>query len=119
MDAVTVTAIVAFDEKFYTELKRLFPVADYTAMFSENAKAAEELAFRNGSLQGAYLIMAARALGLDTCPMSGFNAAGVNEAFFAGTSWKANFIMTLGYGDDTKLFPRGPRLSFEEAVKLA
>jgi 3-hydroxypropanoate dehydrogenase len=75
-------------------------------------------AFRNGSLQGAYLMLAARALGLDVGPMSGFDNAKVDEAFFQGTSWKSNFLCNIGYGDAEKLFPRGPRLSFEQAGKI-
>lgn len=115
-----VTAIVALDEKFFTHLGELFPAyPGATELFANDPKMAEEAAFRNSTLQGAYLIMAARALGLDVCPMSGFDAGKVNEAFFAGSTWKANFIATLGYGDDSKLYPRGPRLSFEQVVKLA
>ena len=88
-------------------------------MFSSNVELSESTAFRNSSLQGAYLMLAARSLGLDIGPMSGFDNAKVDEAFFKGTSWKSNFLCNLGYGDAEKLYPRGPRLSFEEACKFA
>ena len=88
-------------------------------MFEGNAQLAHATAFRNSSMQGAYMLLAARSLGLDVCPMSGFDNAKLDEVFFAGTTWKSNFIFTLGYGAHEKLFPRGPRLSFEEACKLA
>ena len=113
-----VTAIVAYDQKFFDELPRLFPVMPVKGMFDSNPAYSEETAFRNGSLQGAYLMIAARALGLDIGPMSGFDNAAVDLAFFSGTSWKSNFLCNLGYGDASKLFPRGPRLSFEEACKI-
>ena len=87
-------------------------------MFAGNAELARETAFWNGSLPGAYLILAARALGLDTGPMSGFDNAKLDEAFFAGTSWKSNFICNIGYGDKSKLHPRQPRLTFEEAARI-
>lgn len=120
--AAPVVAIVAYDTEFYEKLPQLFPhnpaVKDW---FDGEAKAAfaEKTAFRNGTLQGAYLIIAARAAGLDCGPMSGFDNAKLDEAFFAGTSWKSNFICALGHGDPTKVHPRSPRLSFEEACKLA
>ena len=113
-----VTVIVAHDTKFYDELPKLFPHADARSWFSGNDALAEVTAFRNGTLQGAYLIMAARAIGLDTGAMSGFDNAKVDEAFFAGTSWKSNFLVNLGYGDESGLFPRSPRLSFDEAARL-
>ena len=113
-----VIAIVAHDTKFYDELPKLFPHADARSWFAGNDALAEVTAFRNGTLQGAYLIMAARAVGLDTGPMSGFDNAKVDEAFFAGTSWKSNFLVNLGYGDESGLFPRSPRLSFDEAARL-
>ncbi len=113
-----VTAIVAYDEKFHAHLGKLFPAFDAKPMFETNPKLSADTAFRNGSLQGAYLILAARSLGLDTCPMSGFDNAKVDETFFKGRTWKSNFICTLGHGDKSKLFPRGPRLSFEEVCKI-
>jgi 3-hydroxypropanoate dehydrogenase len=117
--AAPVTAIIAYDEKFYTELPRLFPAMPGAKnMFESNATLSQATAFRNSSLQGGYLILAARALGLDACPMSGFDNGAVDKAFFSGTTWKSNFICNLGYGDASKLFPRGPRLSFEEACKI-
>lgn len=113
-----VTAIIALDEKFYDHLPTLFPAFDARSMFAENKAMAETTAMRNSSLQGAYFILAVRALGLDAGPMSGFNNEGVDEAFFKGTSWKSNFICTLGYGDAAKLYPRGPRLDFNTAAKI-
>ncbi len=113
-----VTVIVGYDKEFYELLPRLFPHADAKAWFVGNQKMIDATAFRNGSLQGAYLILAARALGLDTGPMSGFDVAKVDEAFFAGTTYTANFLVNLGYGDETKLFPRSPRLDFDEAAKI-
>jgi 3-hydroxypropanoate dehydrogenase len=115
------TVIVGYDLDFSESLPKLFP-AKGEAMrnnFKSDAKLAEVTAFRNGSLQGAYLILAARALGLDTGPMSGFNNAGVDAAFFAGTSIRSNFLCSIGYGSDRNLFPRNPRLSFEEAGRIA
>lgn len=87
-------------------------------MFEADAAFAESIAYRSSSLTGAYLMLAARGLGLDVCPMSGFDNAKLDAEFFSGTTWKANFICTLGYGDDTKLHPRDPRLTFEEACRL-
>ena len=116
--AAPVTAIIAHDEKFYDHLGKLFPAADLRGMFAGNAALAESTAFRNSSLQGAYFILACRALGLDTRPMSGFDNAKLDEAFFKGTAWKSNFICTMGYGDDSKLYPRGPRLDFKDVCKI-
>jgi len=116
-----VTAIIGFDEKFYDLIPRLFPVPGATGfrdMFANNKTLSEITALRNGSLQGGYFILAARALGLDCTPMSGFDNQKMDEAFFAGTSFKSNIIVNLGYGDSSKLYPRGPRLSFEEACKI-
>ena len=113
-----VIVIVAHDPRFYDELPKLFPHADARSWFAGNAALAEVTAFRNGTLQGAYLIMAARAVGLDAGPMSGFDNAKVDEAFFAGSGWKSNFLVNLGYGDESGLFPRSPRLSFDEAARL-
>jgi 3-hydroxypropanoate dehydrogenase len=110
-----VTVIVAWDTEFYDRLGQLFPTRDMRPFFAGNAALAHETAFRNGSLQGAYLILAARALGLDVGPMSGFDQQKLNAEFFPDGKWKANFLCNLGYGDTSKLFPRNPRLSFEEA----
>ena len=114
-----VTAIIAMDMAFYEKLPALFPHTDARSWFVGNAGLIESTAFRNSSLQGAYLMMAARAIGLDCGPMSGFDAAKVNQTFFADTEVKVNFICNLGYGDASKLFPRSPRLSFAEACKIA
>ncbi|GGP26798.1 malonic semialdehyde reductase [Silvimonas amylolytica] len=116
--AAPVTVIVAYDLEFYEKLPKLFPHVDARAWFAGNDGAIQSTAFRNGSLQGAYLIEAARALGLDCGPMSGFDNAAVDAAFFAGTSWKSNFLINLGYGDDTQLHPRNPRLDFDEACRI-
>lgn len=119
--AAPVTAIIAFDLKFYDLLPRTFPhnpkMRDNFA--GEDKKALVEVtALRNGSLQGAYFIIAARALGIDTGPMSGFNNTGVDQEFFAGTTWKSNFLCNLGKGDWSKVFTRSPRLEFDEACKV-
>jgi 3-hydroxypropanoate dehydrogenase len=113
-----VTAIVATDKLFYEQLPKLFPHADAKSWFTSSPAMAEETAFRNSSLQGAYLILAARSLGLDTGAMSGFDKAKVDEAFFAGTSWTSNFLVNLGHGDPTGVFARSPRLSFDEACRI-
>ncbi|MGK7867048.1 malonic semialdehyde reductase [Falsiroseomonas sp. E2-1-a20] len=113
-----VIAIVAHDTAFYDKLPFLFPHADARSWFAGNPALAETTAFRNGTLQGAYLILAARAAGLDAGPMSGFDNAKLDNLFFAGTTWKSNFLVNLGYGDPTGLFPRSPRLSFDEAARL-
>jgi 3-hydroxypropanoate dehydrogenase len=114
-----VTAIVAMDVRFYEKLPTLFPHADAKAWFKDLPEnVLEYIALRNSSLQGAYFMLAARSLGLDCGPMSGFNNAKVDEAFFAGTSIKSNFLCNLGYGDPSKLHPRNPRLSFEEACQV-
>lgn len=113
-----VTAIIGYDLKFYELLPRLFPHTDARSWFAGKPAHIEETAFRNGSLQGAYLILAARALGLDCGPMSGFDRAGVTAEFFAGTDIKANFLCNLGYGDASALMPRSPRLSFDELAKV-
>lgn len=114
-----VTAIIGMDMEFYEKLPQLFPHTDARSWFVGNQASINATAFRNSSLQGAYLIMAARALGLDCGPMSGFDADKVNAAFFAGTSVKVNFVCSLGYGDASKVRPRLPRLSFDEACKIA
>jgi 3-hydroxypropanoate dehydrogenase len=119
VEQAPVTVIVAQDTKFFEEAPRLFPRMNVKPMFEADAAFAESIAYRSSSLTGAYLMLAARGLGLDVCPMSGFHNAILDEAFFSGTSWKANFICTLGYGDDTRLYPRDPRLTFDEACRLA
>ena len=114
-----VTAIIAHDLKFYENLPRLFPNNPAAReWFSGNPQLAEVTAFRNGTLQGGYFILAARALGLDCGAMSGFDNAKVDAEFFSGTSVKSNFLCNVGYGDASKLFPRNPRLDFDEACKL-
>ncbi len=116
--AAPVTVIVAYDPGFFEQLPRLFPHADARSWFAGNEALANETAFRNGTLQGAYLILAARALGLDCGPMSGFDKSVVDEAFLAGRGWKSNFLVNLGHGDPAGLFPRSPRLDFAEACEL-
>jgi 3-hydroxypropanoate dehydrogenase len=108
-----VTVIVGMDLEFYNHLPELFPPADARSWFAGNDALIEISAMRNSSLQGAYLIMAARALGLDTGPMSGFDNASVDAEFFAGTTFKSNFISTVGYGEPTSVFERLPRPGFE------
>ena len=116
--AAPVTAIIAYDPKFYDQLPTLFPAFDMRPMFVSNPAMSEQTAFRNSSLQGAYFILAARALGLDTGPMSGFDNARVDQTFFAKSSWKSNFLCNIGYGDAAKLHPRGPRLGFDQACVI-
>ncbi|WNH49177.1 MULTISPECIES: malonic semialdehyde reductase [Stenotrophomonas] len=116
--AAPVTVIIGFDEDFHEKLPYLFPHTDAKAWFEGPREGRRESAFRNGSLQGAYLILAARALGLDAGPMSGFDPAKVDEAFFKGTTIKSNFLVNLGYGDSSGLFPRLPRLAFDEAARI-
>jgi 3-hydroxypropanoate dehydrogenase len=113
-----VTVIVAVDTRFHEYLTAQFPAYDAKPLFDSTPALIEPTIQRNGSLQGAYLIIAARALGLDAGPMSGFNADLVNQAFFPDGRWKANFLVNLGYGNGEKLFPRGPRLAFEEVVRI-
>jgi 3-hydroxypropanoate dehydrogenase len=108
-----VTVIIGMDMEFYEQLPELFPPADARSWFAGNPASSEPTAFRNSSLQGAYFILAARALGLDSGPMSGFAAPAVDAAFFAGTPIKTNFISTLGYGDPTTIFGRLPRPGFD------
>ena len=110
-----VAAIIAWDNEFFDQLPRLYPHADMRSYFVGNQPLIDETAFRNSSLQGAYFILAARALGLDCGPMSGFDAAKVNAEFFPDGKWKVNFLCNLGYGDKSKLHPRNPRLDFDEA----
>jgi 3-hydroxypropanoate dehydrogenase len=112
-----VTAVIAYDEQFYDQLPTLFPAFDAKPMFAGNQSFAHSTAIVNSSLQGAYFMIAARSLGLDVGPMAGFDNAKVDETFFKGTSWKSNFLCNVGFGDETKLYPRGPRLNYEMAVK--
>ena len=114
-----VTVIVGMDMAFYEQLPKLFPQTDARSWFVGNDKMIQDTAMRNSSLQGAYLIIAARALGLGCGPMSGFDAAKMDSTFWAGSTVKTNFICTLGHGDASKLYPRNPRLSFDEACSLA
>lgn len=116
--AAPVTVIVAHDPKFYDYLHRLFPHADAKPWFTSNPGLAEETAMRNGTLQGAYLIMAARALGMGVGPMSGFDNAKVDSEFLWDRGWKSNFLVNLGHGDPNGERPRGPRLWFDEACLL-
>lgn len=113
-----VTAIIGYDLEFHEHLPRLFPHTDARSWFAGNAPLIEATAFRNGSLQGAYLIMAARALGLDCGPMSGFDADKVNTAFFPNSSVRVNFLCNLGYGRPEALFPRSPRFDFEDVCRI-
>ena len=114
-----VTAILGMDTRFYENLPRLYPHADARSWFKDlPAPGLEYNALRNSSLQGAYYMLAARSLGLDCGPMSGFNNAKVDAEFFAGTAIKSNFLCALGYGDASKLHPRSARLTFEEACKV-
>jgi len=114
-----VTAILGMDIRFYEKLPRLFPHADARSWFKDLPEPVlEYIALRNSSLQGAYFMLAARSLGLDCGPMSGFNNAKVDAAFFAGTTIKSNFLCALGYGDASKLHPRSPRLAFEETCQI-
>lgn len=119
--AAPATAIVAHDSAFYEHLPRLFPQTDARSWFAgpANEALAATTAFRNGSLQGAYFMLAARALGLDCGPMSGFDNAGVDREFFPDGRFQSNFLCNLGYGDAAKVFPRNPRFEFEEACSIA
>jgi len=117
--AAPVTAIIGYDLRFYNHLSKLFPhEPEAKSWFTGSEEAVYRAAFRNGTLQGAYLILAARALGLDAGPMSGFDNAGVDRDFFAGTHVKSNFLCNLGYGVSAALHPRLPRLSFEEMARI-
>ncbi|MGD8484161.1 MAG: malonic semialdehyde reductase [Thioalkalispiraceae bacterium] len=113
-----VVAIIGMDMLFYEKLPILFPHTDARSWFEGKAEKIHETAFRNSSLQGAYLMLAARSLGLDCGPMSGFDNAKLEAAFFPEGNIKANFICALGYGDSDKLYPRGPRLSFDEVCRV-
>lgn len=113
-----VTVIVATDSRFYEHLPELFPAYDARPMFESDPAMARETAQRNSTLQGAYLIMAARALGLDAGPMSGFDPDQVNAEFFPDGRYQVNFLVNLGYGDASRVYPRNPRLSFEQAAQI-
>lgn len=114
-----VCVIIAYDQKFYNHIPRLFPHnPEAQQWFSEIPAFAEETAFRNSSLQGAYLMLAARGLGLDCGPLSGFDATGVDAEFFPDGQYKSNFLCNIGYGDSGSLLPRLPRLDFDEACKI-
>ena len=114
-----VSVIIGMDMEFFEKLPQLFPHADAKSWFVGKQPMIDATAFRNSSLQGGYLILAARSLGLDCGPMSGFDAAKIDAAFWSGTSVKTNFICNLGHGDASNLFSRSPRLSFEEACSVA
>lgn len=116
--AAPVTVIVAYDTEFYERLPRLYPQRDFRTGFLGKPAVSETTAFRNGTLQGAYLIIAARALGLDCGPMSGFDNAKVDAAFFSDRTWKSNLLCNLGYGDPATVRVRNPRLSFDEACRI-
>lgn len=116
--AAPCTVIVAMDSRFYDFLPEQFPAYDARAGFVADPALAERTAFRNGSLQGAYFIVAARMLGLDCGPMSGFNNAKLDAEFFPDGRWRSNFLINLGYGDPSKNYPRGPRLPFETVAQL-
>jgi 3-hydroxypropanoate dehydrogenase len=116
--SAAVVVIVAYDPLFHDKLPELFPHVDARAWFAGDPALCEETAFRNGTLQGAYLIMAARALGLDIGAMSGFDRATVDAEFFRENGWRANFLINLGEADTTKQLPRQPRLSFEDACVM-
>jgi 3-hydroxypropanoate dehydrogenase len=116
--AAPVTAIVAFDTRFFDRLDEWAPGSTGKELLAKDAALAQVTAFRNGSLQGAYLILAARALGLAAGPMSGFNAELVNREFLANSTWSANFLVNLGYPHDTVSKPRAARVPFEDAVRI-
>ncbi len=113
-----ITVIVAFDPVFYDRLGTLYPHADARTWFAGNNALAEETAFRNGTLQGGYLILAARSLGLDAGPMSGFDAHMIDDTILAAEGWRANFLVNLGYGEPAGLRPRDPRLPFDDACRI-
>ncbi|MBK9072605.1 MAG: malonic semialdehyde reductase [Myxococcales bacterium] len=118
-DAAPVTVLFAYDAAFFEFSPRLMPaIKGLRELYAGNATLAESVARRSASLQAAYFMLAARSLGLDCGPMAGFDIDKVNEAFFAGTTWRINFVCNLGHGDPSKLYPRGPRLDFTEACKI-
>ena len=113
-----VCAVIGHDLDFYEHLPQLFPHTNAKSWFEGKPEKIAQTAFRNGTLQGAYLIMAARSLGLDCGPMSGFDNDGVDDAFFAGTNIKSNFLCNLGYGDEAALLPRSPRFDFDQVARI-
>lgn len=117
--AAPATAILGYDRAFYDHLPRLFPHADAKAWFAGNEAFATDTAYRNGTLQAGYFLLALRGLGLDTGPMTGFDADKVDAAFFAGTSIRSNILVNIGYGDEAKLYPRAPRFACEEIARFA
>ena len=117
-EAAPITAIIAYDLSFWEHLPRLFPHKDMTETFKNNPKIAEKVAFRNGSLQGAYFIMGARAMGLDTGAMSGFDNEAVDKEFFANTTFKSNFLCNIGFGDTSGLLQKLPRFNFNEVAEV-
>jgi 3-hydroxypropanoate dehydrogenase len=116
--AAPATAIFAYDLEFYERLPKLFPHTNARSWYAGKPDHIAETAFRNGTLQAAYFMLAARSLGIDCGPQSGFNNAGVDAAFFADTPLRSNFLCNLGYGDSSKLHPRNPRLTFDEVCKI-
>jgi 3-hydroxypropanoate dehydrogenase len=116
--AAPATAIIAHDLAFPDMLPHLYPAADARSWFAGNDPLIEETAFRNGTLQAGYFILSLRAVGLDAGPMSGFDKAAVDAEFFAGTTLRSNFLINIGYGDAAKLYPRGPRLAFEDMARI-
>jgi 3-hydroxypropanoate dehydrogenase len=116
--AAPVTAIIAYDYDFYEHMPKLFPHTDAKSWFAGRPDFIKETADRNGALQAAYLFMAARALGLDCGPMTGFNPEGVKAEFFPDKNWKADILCNIGYGDDEGMFPRSPRFDFDEACEI-
>ncbi len=117
--AAPATAIIGYDLRFHENLPRLYPRDDARSWFAGKDELIRTTAFRNGTLQGAYLIVAARSLGLDCGPMSGFDNARVDAEFFPGGAVKSNFLCNLGHGDPARLHPRNPRLAFDEACRIA
>lgn len=116
--AASVTAIIAHDLAFFEDMAKNFPMKDMSGRYRDNPAAAQLMALRNGTIQGAFLMLAARAIGLDVGAMSGFDHEGVDREFFDGTSFRSNFLCNLGYGDPTKLFRRLPRYGFDEACQV-
>jgi 3-hydroxypropanoate dehydrogenase len=117
--AAPVTVIVGYDRRFYDHMPKLYPYASNAkSWFTSSEALADQTAFRNGTLQGAYLLLAARALGLDVGAMSGFDNAGIDSTFFAGTTFKSNFLINLGYGDPAGILPRSPRFAFDDMAQI-
>jgi 3-hydroxypropanoate dehydrogenase len=117
--AAPVTVIVGYDRKFYEHMPQLYPyAANARSWFTSSEQLAETTAFRNGTLQGGYLLLAARALGLDIGAMSGFDNAGIDSTFFAGTTFKSNFLLNIGYGDPAGILPRSPRFAFDDIAQI-